>query len=141
MILTLQVDYERSIEEGIKAGCYDWVSSKIIDSKFAVVRQGIKEVSILFLHFNKLISTDSVLKELQRKGYQPANLQELLSIGEHFPDIQRQFSIVALGSIYRSAGDITYAPCLSSCHLWRALYTYRTEGPWDEFSRFAVVLK
>ena len=43
-------------------------------------------------------STDEVLAEMDRRGLRPALYEELLGFAEKYPDEQRKYPIVALGS-------------------------------------------
>ena len=66
----------KSLPELIKEKKLDWVNDDITADNFPPqeVRKGLK----LFT-FNRYISSEDVVKEMEREGYTPANVYELLS--------------------------------------------------------------
>ncbi len=98
-IYVVTVNYDRSVEDGVKAGKYYWTDKRITSDRFPSNEVGNKEVSIELVHFGKNMKTDEVLSELDRAGLRPATLKELLALGEKVPDLQRESPISALGSV------------------------------------------
>jgi hypothetical protein len=99
------VDYTLSLSDMIKAGKYDWVNGNITDANFPrtkgkglAVGQSAETIDAELIHFNRDISSDSAVAEMDKMGYRPATIEELLAFGASNPDIQKQFPIVALGS-------------------------------------------
>lgn len=96
------VDYERSVEEGNKAGSYYEVSEKINGKNFLQKRAGKKEVEILVVgefSSGEGIAPGVVLAWLEKAGLRPDELPELQAIGENEPDCIGELGpIVALGS-------------------------------------------
>lgn len=93
------------------------------------------------MHFNRNIESDTALAELDKMGLRPATLPELLAFGAKYPDKQREFPIVALGSVWRDlCGDrvVAYLGCDSSK---RDLYLDRLVYRWSAPFRFAAVRK
>lgn len=136
------VDYTLSLEEAVKLGHYGSVDGNIYEKNFPNNRSGKPFISIELLSFNRKISVDDVSKEIDKMGYRPADLRELLALGERYPNIQTEFPIVALGSVSKhSLAEKCYVPGLSSCGR-RTLVLYFLEGGhWEEIYRFAVVRK
>ncbi|HEY4476338.1 MAG TPA: hypothetical protein VI954_02465, partial [Candidatus Paceibacterota bacterium] len=94
------------------------------------------------VQFNRYISTDEALRELDKVGMRPAELHELLAFGEKYPDVQREFPIVALGSVWDDQiGYRCFVPYLHGNGLGRRLFLNWVEGDWREFYRFAAVRK
>jgi hypothetical protein len=61
-------------------------------------------VAFEYVHMNRYASTDEVLAEMDSKGLRPALYEELIGFAESYPDEQRKFAVVALGSevdVYR----------------------------------------
>ncbi len=108
----LLVDYGRSTEDGIQAGQYDWPSSGIISRNFPARRRGVAWVVVELVHFSLCISVDEVIRELDTMGYRPADLNELLALGEKFPEAQRSLSILALGSVGQDGCEELSVACL-----------------------------
>jgi len=135
------VDYGKSVEEMVKLGRYDWSSNNITSEHFPTKRIGKTEIVVDLVHFNRRIGTDEALKELDRMGYRPAELYELLAFGEKYPEIQRGFPVIALGSVWRSSGGNRYVPCLGGSGFRRYLDLHWIEGGWGGLYRFAAVRK
>ena len=139
-IFSLTINYTRTIEDGVKAGKYDWANSDITTNHFPSKETGTKEVSIELIHFGQDKTTDEVLSELDKKGLRPATLKELLALGEKHPDLQREFLIVAFGSVWQDADD-RYCAYLDGGGSERGLDLGWVDGRWDDFFRFAAVRK
>lgn len=153
-IYRLSVNYNRNIEEGVRAGKYDWANHDITSEHFSTERKGIVEVFVELIHFNRNISTDKALAELDKMGYRPAELQELLALGEKYPDLQREFPIIALGSDWQNPFGGRQCACLvyhgsgRDLHLdrlvrdWERVYSQGwIDKRWDVDCRFAAVRK
>lgn len=108
----LTVDYDLSVEDMVKFGKYDWANSDITSGHFPVARQGKSEVKAELVHLNRCFSSgDEVLNELDRLGYRPADLAEDLAFGAAYPEEQRKYPIVALGSVWQypdGGRDVVY---------------------------------
>lgn len=142
--ITLNVDYTKTIEQAIADGQYDWKNGDITSKNFPISPEmaGKKvEVATKLFHFNRDISSDDVISEMNKDGYRPATLMELLVMGFLFPELQRQFPIVAVGSVWRSAGDGRDVPCLRVNGSGRGLNLYWFDGGWGAHYRFLGVRK
>jgi len=140
---SLSVDYGRSVEDAVKAGRYDWANSDITSRNFPTKRKGTAEIEVDLIHFNRYISTDEALRELDRMDYRPAELHELLAFGEKYPEVQYMFPIVALGSVWhnwRGWNNDCFVPSLSWSNSGRVLGLDRIKHGWHwGASRFAAV--
>jgi len=96
---TLTVNYDQSVEEALAAGSYDWVDDNITSRNFPPTRRGIETADAQLVHFGRVMNSAKVLDELDKQGLRPATVEELLALGAAYPDFQRQFLIVALGSV------------------------------------------
>lgn len=140
-VLSVTVNRDRSIADGIKAGKYNWSNDSINDKNFPRSGKGTEEAEIILVHFDKLMSTDKVLKELDKRNLRPADLQELLAIGEQHPDKQRQFPIIALASVWRDPGGRRFVPYLGRLGSIRRLDLDWIDDDWSDICRFAAVRK
>ena len=138
------VDYNQSIEEAVKS--YDSVTPQIISERFIppLVRRGKSGIVVELVRFEEPLSTEEMIHEFKRMGYRPANIYELLALGEQFPEVQKKFTIVAFGSLWQFEGGdhyIYYAPFLYGTNLIRGLRLGRVDANnfWLGFCRFAVV--
>jgi hypothetical protein len=100
------VDYGKSVEEMVAAGQYDWEDGDITSKNFRKSGTGVVAVSTELVCLDKSISRPmSMVAHLKANGFRPATLAELLAFGATYPETQRQFPVVALGSSrYNSEG-------------------------------------
>ena len=137
------VPYSSVIEDLVLDGPYDWWHKTITSENFPTTRTGLTDLTIELVHFGRFISTDEALRELDQMGYRPAELHELLAFGEKYPDVHREFPIIALGSVCRSVpGD--RRPCCAYLFRYGSEYCldlfYLGQG-WRDDGRFAAVRK
>ncbi|MEK7553547.1 MAG: hypothetical protein AAB504_02605 [Patescibacteria group bacterium] len=137
----MTIDYDRSVKDGIKAGNYDWRNDDITAKNFPSQETGTAEVSIDILHFGKDISTDEVRAELDKHGYRPATLKELLALGEKHSNLQREFPIIALGSVWQGPHGCRSCPYLYRDGSERCLGLGWVGSWWRGSCRFAAVRK
>ncbi len=141
-VYALTINYSRSVEDGIKAGKYDWSNSDIASSHCTSGEAGTKEISIELIHFKRGMETDEVLSELDKMNLRPATLKELLALGEKHPDLQRKFPIIALASAWQNPGDYRLCAFLSERASGRDLGLRWIGNRWaDVDCRFAAVCK
>ncbi len=134
-----EVDYSQSLQTMIKAGKYDWVNQDITEEKFPFVNTGIETAKLQLVHLDRYATNQEVAKEIEEQGFRVAELPWLLFLGARYPDLQRKFPIIALGSSSVLPGGHYCVPCLREYwrggrHLYLAWY-----GPsWSKDSRFLV---
>ncbi|MDO8669171.1 MAG: hypothetical protein Q7K65_02670 [Candidatus Buchananbacteria bacterium] len=138
----LIVDYSLSLAEMIAGGQYDWVNQDITAEHFPGKGTGKQEAAVEILHFNRYFNSgDEVLAEIDKLGYGPAVLPELLALGKDQPELQRQFPIAALGSIWRRSDGSRGFACLGGDGAERLLYLFWIVCGFYGCWRFAVVRK
>ena len=103
--LQISVDCSLSLEEMILVPRFDWVRGDISSKWFPVKGDGKKTIRAQIVHLNCEISPEGAIAEIIKKGMRPALIEELLSLGASFPEIQRSFRIVALGSFTEVRGS------------------------------------
>ena len=140
-VYLLTVDYSRSVEAGIAAGKYDWKNNDITSKNFPTTRAGVAELEIQLVHFNREISSDEAIGELDKMGLRPAELHELLAFGENYPDVQREFPVIALGSGWRDSYGFRCVPYLDRSGSWRDLDLLWLGSGCHGYCRFAAVRK
>ncbi|MFH1990409.1 MAG: hypothetical protein ABIJ19_00960 [Patescibacteria group bacterium] len=87
------------------------------------------------------MGTGEVLSELDKMGLRPVTLKELLALGEGFPNLQREFPIIALGSVWDS-DNFRHCPRLGGDTSERILFlSWITGRWWGDGYRFAAVRK
>ncbi|MDP2946269.1 MAG: hypothetical protein Q8N61_02345 [bacterium] len=137
----LSVNYDLPVEGAVKLGQYDWANGDITGKNFPTTRTGKAEVVVELIHFNRVISTKDAQRELDQRGYRPAELHELLAFGEKYPELQRQFPIVAPGSVWQYRVGDRRVPYLRRHGSRRSLNLSWIGHDWHELCRFAAVRK
>ena len=140
-VFSVFVDYGRSVADLVAAGKYDWKSDNVNDKNFTASRLGADTVDVQLVHFNRIVSTEEALKELDNQGLRAIDLHELLSIGAKYPNLQREFPIVALGSVWQDRYGPRYVPYLDGLGSERDLHLSWVGDDWSELCRFAAVRK
>lgn len=93
-----------------------------------------------FLHS---ITAREIIAKMDAEGYRPAELFELLAFGAKYPERQRKFTIVALGTQASKSG-LTEYPCLTGACEHRYLEaTWPAKETWGhpERDRFLAIKK
>ncbi|MDO8436003.1 MAG: hypothetical protein Q7S82_01270 [bacterium] len=135
------VDYEVTVEEAIRLGGYDRVNSFITSKNFPTGRRGIVELDIDLMCINRLISTRDFFKEIG-EVYRQAELRELLALGAKYPNLQREFPIAGLGSVWQSKSGHHRVSVLDGSDSERGLdLETLDESVWQRYWQFAVVRK
>ncbi|GEM_PF-2246274 len=97
----LETDFDRTIEALIEESKFDWKNDDINSKNFQTERKGrFKQIAYL-INFNKNMTSEAVIQELDKLGLRPADIHELLAFSIKYPDIQRRFPILALASRLR----------------------------------------
>ncbi|MCX6798155.1 MAG: hypothetical protein NTX66_03030 [Candidatus Falkowbacteria bacterium] len=109
----LIVNYARTLDEMIAAGNYDDKNGDINADHFPLpveLNGQAIEVKAKLFHFNRLINRKNAIAEMDKAGYRPATIAELLALGEAQPELQKQFPILALASVWQDGdGDRSVA--------------------------------
>lgn len=139
----LVVDYSRPIKDGIKAGKYDYINENITEKHFPVSKDehGRKEQTFTLYHFGNGVESDYAIAQMEKDGKRPATLRELLAFGEANPELQRQFSIIALGSVWVGRSGDNYFAYLGSGSDGRGLGLSWYSSGWGDRCRFLAVGK
>ncbi|MCL5795390.1 MAG: hypothetical protein M1338_03460 [Patescibacteria group bacterium] len=137
----ITVDYDQPLDQAIKVGHYDWHNDDITSEHFPSERSGKFEMETDLVHFGHDISTDNALAELDKRGFRPADLHELLAFGAKYPEVQREFPVVGLGSVWQGPDGSRLCPYLRRDGAERGLGLGWLGVGWGGYSRFAAVRK
>jgi hypothetical protein len=102
-VFRLTVDDE-SLEQMIVAGYYDWHNDDITVKRFPISGDSVGEYEARYFHFDRKISSENAVAGIKEAGWEPAKIEHLLSHGKTFPEEQRKFPIVGLGSVAKVDG-------------------------------------
>lgn len=137
----LLVNYDLPLEEAINAGKYQGVHGAITRENFPSARHGQAHMEIILVRYEQRMESESVLKELDKEGLRPAELPEFLAFGAEYPDVQRKFSVVGLGSVWKDRKGYRNVPCLYEASEGRYLDLHWWNDGWYSYSRFAAIRK
>lgn len=103
-----------SLTQRITLGNYDWKNDSINESNFPHDPTTVGEWEYRLIHPNRNISSEDAKTLCESDGWQAAKLEHLLAFGEAFPEEQKRFPIVALGSVcelggYRHVAELWYS--------------------------------
>lgn len=134
------VNYQRSVENGIGMDSYIRVSKEINALNFPtrLEKKKREKIGVKLACFHRSISTPEIFEALEKIGYRPINLSELLAFGKQYPHVQCGFPVAALGSIWSPQPE--YVPALIY-DSGRALIIRSAWDGWGPHWRFAVVSK
>jgi len=138
LTLEIVVDYSISLKKMISLGKYDWVNENITKKNFPLEGENTHVSVVELIHFNKVISSDEAERELKKMKLRPATIAELLAFGAKYPETQREFPIIALGSVASVDGARKVA-CLGRDDSGRDLNLPWRDCGWDAQSRFLAV--
>jgi hypothetical protein len=138
--LKIIVDYGMTLEQMIAAGGYDWVNDNITAKRFPLSGKGRHEMVAELIPFNRGISSEEAVVELDKMGFRPGTVEELLAFGAAFPETQRKFPILALGSPCGVGGDRLVA-YLRGHDARRRLDLLWWDSRWIDYCRFLAVRK
>ena len=121
-----------TLKQLIEAGKFDWVEKHITDENFPAPKE--LRTDYKLFHFSESISSEEVIKKIDKEGYVPANLYELLS----WEDWNETDIVIALGSSAHVGGGLS-VPGLGRCGAGRGLGLFWYGGGWSGDGRFLAV--
>jgi len=140
--LHLTVDYGRSLQQMIASGRYDWINPDITAERFPMVGTGAVPVEARLFQFDRILSSEDAVAAIKatdaENPWEPATIAHLLAFGATHPDEQRQYPIIALGSVAEVHG-IRRVPYLCRSGAERGLPLRWWDDGWDDFCRFLAV--
>lgn len=137
----LVIDYNRSLIQMIEPGSYDWVNDSITEKNFPIEGIGRHKIEVTLFHFNRIMTSKQVIAEMDKQGYRPAKIEELLALGENQPDLRRQFPIIGLFSVWQGPDGDRYVPELCGSVSERGLNLSWFGNDWDPYYHFVGVRK
>ncbi len=112
-----EVDYDEPLGCKIEAGKFRWFCPNITDKRFPFEQRGRRKSTLLLVNLGDARRpTTEVEAAIQQLQAVPSDLAQLLEVAKTFPELQRLFYIVALGSYWTYAEWLkprsAYAPLL-----------------------------
>jgi hypothetical protein len=121
------------LKQLIKKLKFDYVNPDITEVNFPDDGQRGK---VEILYFNEVLTTEKVLEKIEKKGYRPATLYELIN---YVKDWNGKDLIAALGSVWQRSDGDRNCPFLCRGGTWRRLSLGWVDDGWNDSSRFAAV--
>lgn len=135
----ITLNYDVGLERCIELGGYDRVDPYINSDNFPAPKAGFNEVEILVLRFGRIVTDKEVEETASRYGWRLANIYELLSVGNLYPDEQRKYPLVALGSVATDEYGISSVAYLWGDEKERTIDRSYLGHSWHSSCRFLVV--
>jgi len=137
----VMVDETKTVEEAAETGMFTWLYPGIISEHFPKPVGGVKkEREIVLFHFNIMngFSSEEVISLMNRMGYKPATVWDLIALAVREPNLQKKYPIVALGSVCQFEGFRRVA-CLDNVTEGRILGLKQFDNTWNVLNRFIAV--
>ncbi len=100
LVLPVTVDYSKSIEKALETGHYDFINKDISSTSFANDNKDtVITLEATLITFNRSMASEDVVAQLKSRGFRPGTARELYALGARYPRLQREISIIALGSV------------------------------------------
>jgi hypothetical protein len=121
----ITLDAEVTLEGLLKAGNYDMhIGDPSEARQMFNADTSIHDAVLKLIGFECSCAVEHICEVMEKGGYRPATLRELLALGAQYPDLQRQRILVALGSLNQaiyieqegpewSLGSVLHLPVLT----------------------------
>ena len=126
----------KSLPALISAGKFGYVNPNITEANFPDVGIG---QDFKVYDFKKTVSSDYAIKEMDKDGYHPANLRELLIWA--LANWNGKDLVAALGQIWRGSDGDRFVPCVDGWGGERGLGLSCLGGGWSGGCRFLALRK
>ncbi len=135
---TIIVQPDLPLATSIAAGKYDHVDKNLTEQNFPYDPSSVGEWEWRLVHFGRNKSSEAAVTAAEVDGWIVAKLPHLLAFGAQYPEEQRKYPVVALGSSCTVDGD-RRVPSLWSGDVQRNLRFSFWNGDWNDSYRFLVV--
>ena len=119
----VEIDYDQPPDEMINgmidAGHCDDVADDIVELDIPVQGSGKVKVELVLVQFDKIMTSEQVVAELEKRGLEPARYEHLIAFFARYSDIdlgdtnterRSKFPVVAPGSLVYDIDGIRYMP-------------------------------
>jgi hypothetical protein len=142
--VSCEVNYDLPLPTLINQACFDRFDSEVLKVPFVEQWSGRGQHSITFdlLRIVDEYSPTKCIEEIRGRGFRPAILAELVSIGSARPCQEIQGAIVALGSIFWRIPKVeVVVPVINifGTGIKLSAFTFGSASQWGAGCRFACV--
>lgn len=127
----------KNLKQLIKQNKLDWVNSNITEKNFPIQPEDNEKAEYKLFNFDRYISSEDAIKEMDKDDFRPATIRELLS----WKDWNGKDFVVGLGSVWRGGLGNRYVPILYCDGEGRVLDLGWCGGVWHGNFRFLGVRK
>jgi len=138
-LIKFTVDYAKNVEQAIADCKFHFVNVDINAKNFPISSETIgKKVDIAGKLFRGFDNSKDAIRKMDKEGFRPGTLLELLAISIAHPELQERFSIIALGS---SSFDSRRVPYIYVSGYARELHLHYFSDAWSVKYCFLGVCK
>ncbi len=136
--VSLEINYDINLEKLVDDGKYDFIHQNVFALKNNN-KKGKKKQEILTVCFNRSTSSRVVVEEFKKMKVLPADLEDLVFYTSHYPEVQINYPVIALGSNfdYKKNRFVSQAGFDESCG--RFLSMTWSGHRWNKEKRFLAV--
>ena len=142
-VFKVVVNYNQSLTDMVKAGKFDWTNPDIVSEHFPTINSGETTIDLELYQFKHGVWSYEVVELLDKAGYRPANIFELLAFEARYPDRQRKYPIVVLASKWQYDENNWAVPAVVELEHGRylGLIRFANNAGFSQKSRFLVIRK
>lgn len=99
------LSYTQSLDQLLASGKYDFVNPAMTPTNFPLSKDGPARVDITLVSFDAGDGQPDIASAqlmLRNNGFRPATLRELLTLGNSYPDLQLDTTIIAAGTTWKT---------------------------------------
>lgn len=97
----LTIEPDLAFEDRITRGNYGWRNSDLTEKRFPVTAEQVGDWEWKLFHFDRDISSEEDIRLMKEDGYDAGQIGHILTFGEKYPEEQRKYPIIGLGSVAR----------------------------------------
>ncbi len=135
----IKVDGTKSFQELINKAKFDWVNSDVNEKNFPIKIKTNRKVIVKLFHFNRYVLSQNIIREIKKSGYRLAFIEELIAFAISYPNLQKSFPIVALGSEWKQNKNKVVVPEIYWHGPGHSLSICGRDGGWEGFWRFVAI--
>jgi hypothetical protein len=105
------INYKESLADMIGAGKFDEVDPD--SRKLVIAGKGTIKTEVVVINFSRDVSGKEVIAAFTKLGLEPAKVEHAAALGKNYPDIQRKYPVVFLGSVRTNPEGRSYVPYLN----------------------------
>lgn len=101
----LMVNYDLGADRLVATNRFNWKNDDVSSAHFPVERKGVREATVELYEFDRTVTGEEAMAQIEADGYINEDLPTLLTFGKEYPIEQLRRPIVALGSRWQGSGD------------------------------------